>query len=197
MILTGQVNVTQKHIDTGLRGDTARCAIALALKDMGLSAIVSGPGAHIATGPNERIHALFPYTVQMWISHFDSTEWRKPVNRIRGVGAPKPFKFAFHVKITPYALLQILTNPRGKEVIQSMCGSIAAALNAAKQEAEVKEDVLALQAIRKSADSYGVTAEVFGVIDEPDPVPEPVPEPDPIPEPEPAPTPEPGVLVSV
>jgi hypothetical protein len=190
----GLLKVTQKHIDSGVQGDGHTCAVAVALKDMGFQMPrVGGLGASAMVGWLP-VRIRFEPKVTAWINRFDSSSWRSFPQL--GDKAPEPDEFEFLFQMSWGEIMAASRDPKGLEVLKQMCGSLVAAFLEAKRDAERNEDRLALANLRGNAERLGITAEVFGVVEEPDPTPEPTP-PEPAPEPEPAPpTPDP-VLVAV
>jgi hypothetical protein len=75
------VEVTQKHINKGLRNDCRRCPIALALKDAGLSDVVvmrSIVLIHPRRGSQYRYSCALPTSVSQFIESFDSIQGVEP-----------------------------------------------------------------------------------------------------------------------
>ena len=67
------IQMTERHIQEGLRTHPCECPVAKAIKDAtGLEAIVSPADVMLNVGGNRTVCYVWPREIKQWIRHFDA-----------------------------------------------------------------------------------------------------------------------------
>ena len=68
------INVTQKHINDGVRCECKDCPVALALKDAGATDVIAGFGQMAFSFNGKEYQTPAPHAVVDFIYHYDNGE---------------------------------------------------------------------------------------------------------------------------